>query len=79
LLKLIAEVDDTNVVARGGLSALRTAQAAAREALLKKGENGDITGLARRLDSDFTARRISPGGCADLLAAALYVRSLTSL
>lgn len=66
LLELIARVEDTNLVARGGLEGWRWAADRAR-ALLAEGP------VPRReaveaLDREFIARNLSPGGCADLLA-----------
>lgn len=80
LLAAMAELDDTNVVARGGIGALAELKAAAREALESGGARGP-GGLARMaaLDSWCTARNLSPGGSADLLAAALFLVHLEKL
>ncbi len=74
---LIAALEDTNVLHRGGLAGLQFARNAAREFL----ENGGISqpgwrDHARRVHEQFVARRLSPGGAADLLAMTLFVEEL---
>ncbi len=72
---LIEAVDDTNLLHRGGAEGLRFAQARAR-AFLRDGGVGRQGWRARARDvhTAFTARRLSPGGAADLLAMALFVQ-----
>lgn len=72
LLALLAEVEDTNLLHRGGPEGLRFVQEQARRIL-------DGPAEARRagleaLDGACIARNLSPGGCADLLALALLLR-----
>jgi triphosphoribosyl-dephospho-CoA synthase len=69
LLALMARVDDTNVLYRGGGAGLRFVQQQAREA----SASADIVRAAEAMHGELVARRLSPGGCADLLAAALFV------
>jgi len=73
-MALIAAVDDTNLLHRGGPNGLAFAQAAART-FLAGGGVGDASwrDRARHIHEDFVARRLSPGGCADLLAMTLFV------
>ena len=66
LLAVLAHTDDTNMIARGGLDAQR--EAAARLAVLLDTEPYPSAGTLRELDRAFTARNLSPGGSADLLA-----------
>ena len=71
---VMAGLDDTNLVHRGGLAALRDAQQAARDYIAAGGAahpQGQDRALA--LHRAFVARRLSPGGAADLLAAACWV------
>jgi triphosphoribosyl-dephospho-CoA synthase len=74
LFAAMGELDDTNLVHRGGIDGLRFAQAAAR-AYLADGGALHPQGLARAraLHRAFIARRLSPGGAADLLAAACWL------
>jgi triphosphoribosyl-dephospho-CoA synthase len=74
---LLAQVADTNVLYRGGVPALAFVQTRA-QAFLGAGsvfachwrERGEA------LHRDCIARQVSPGGCADLLAAAWFVHRL---
>lgn len=80
LMTLIAEVEDTNLLYRGGAHGLAFAQSEAR-AFLDAGSVGvgvgDWHARAVAMHRAFTDRRLSPGGCADLLAMALFVESAT--
>jgi triphosphoribosyl-dephospho-CoA synthase len=67
LVGLIATLDDTCLRTRGGRGGVAFAQHAARATRVV-----DDAAL-RRLDRAFTARNLSPGGSADLLAAALFL------
>lgn len=80
LLQLMAHVRDTNVLARGGEEGLAYVQAAARE-LLAAGGAVTPAGRARlaALDEEFIRRNLSPGGCADLLAIAIFLHRLPTL
>ncbi|WP_380786494.1 triphosphoribosyl-dephospho-CoA synthase MdcB [Sphingomonas sp. R86521] len=73
---LIASVGDTNLLYRGGPEGLAFAQTQAR-AFLEAGSVADADWLARAtaIHRAFTVRRLSPGGCADLLAMALFVEA----
>lgn len=77
LLALMTVVEDSNVAARGGLSGLRFTQEAARRACAA---GGVLTGLGRAhieyMNHAFIKRNLSPGGCADLLAATLFLDTL---
>lgn len=78
-LALIAEVDDTNLLHRGGLDGLAFAQRAAG-AFLAAGGVGQPgwRRKALRIHEMFVVRNLSPGGCADLLAMALFAHALGS-
>lgn len=74
LLAIIAGLDDTCVLARGGREALVWLQRGAAHALMLGGA-ASKQGLAAllRLCRDAVSRNISPGGAADLLAATLFL------
>jgi triphosphoribosyl-dephospho-CoA synthase len=76
LMAIMATLDDTCLLHRGGLPALDAAQRGARDTLRAGGTStaeGRRTLL--RLDAQLLALNASPGGCADLLAACLFLDS----
>lgn len=77
LLALCAAVEDTNVLGRAGAEGLAFLRRKSGEALALGGA-ATPEGLAaiRALDADLIARNISPGGCADLLAATVFLETL---
>ena len=80
LFTAMAEVDDTNLVHRGGLQGLRDAKSLARDFLARGGGlSADAPLRAARVHALFVERRLSPGGAADLLAAACWVERVERL
>ena len=75
LLHLIAHVEDTNMVARGGEEG--AAEGANRAVwLVRDGREPSVEEM-EKLDDWFIRDNLSPGGCADLLAAVYFVSKLT--
>lgn len=75
LFATMAVLEDTNLAHRGGLAGLRHAQRAARGFLAAGGaQRPDALAQAQALHTDFVARRLSPGGTADMLAAACWLQ-----
>ncbi|MGY4513147.1 triphosphoribosyl-dephospho-CoA synthase MdcB [Bradyrhizobium sp. USDA 3650] len=73
-LALIAFVEDTNLLHRGGLDGLRFAHDAARRFIASGGVGASgWRAQAQSIHESFVARRLSPGGSADLLAMTLFV------
>jgi len=78
LMTGIATVEDTNLLYRGGRDGLLFAQGLARDFLDGGGvARPDRDATLRITGRAFVARRLSPGGSADLLAAALFVDRVT--
>lgn len=77
LLSIIVKLDDTCVLARGGLNALAAIQADAHD-VLRRGGAGSLEGKARLqvFEDQLLECHISPGGAADLLAATLFLDHL---
>ncbi|WP_409568131.1 triphosphoribosyl-dephospho-CoA synthase MdcB [Methylobacterium sp. E-066] len=75
---LLAIVDDTNLLHRGGTEGLDRAQAAAAGFLEAGGIAApDWRDRAVAIHRSFLAARLSPGGCADLLATTLFLEALS--
>ncbi len=74
---LMAHLDDSNLVWRGGLAGLHFAQAEAAAFLGRGGVlQEDWQAQAQGIHQRMVARRLSPGGSADLLAALLLLVAL---
>ena len=71
---LIAALADTNLMHRGGLTGLLFAREAAGDFIARGGVGcSDWYAYAWATHAAFVSRRLSPGGCADLLAMTLFV------
>ncbi|MDR3284625.1 MAG: triphosphoribosyl-dephospho-CoA synthase CitG [Treponema sp.] len=81
LFSLMSQVDDTNILHRAGIDALQRVQKEAAsvlaqyppEALCQKTGLEALYQKARKLDEQFTAQNISPGGSADLLGVTFFL------
>jgi triphosphoribosyl-dephospho-CoA synthase len=74
LLAIMSSLQDTCLLHRGGPPALRAAQSGARAVLAAGGCSSPLGwGALLRLDEQLLALHASPGGCADLLAASLFL------
>ena len=71
LIHLVSKVEDSNLYHRGGPGGAAWAKREAEKLL-------PLPDMARieALDDGFIARNLSPGGCADLLAATLFLAAL---
>lgn len=80
LFAAMAEADDTNLVHRGGIGGLHFARRQARAFLAAGGGmERDAVARAARLHERFVERRLSPGGAADLLAAACWIERVEAM
>ncbi len=78
LLAVIAVLDDTCVLYRGGIDGLRLIQRGAAAVLAAGGASTKLgSRLLAWLDERCQAERLSPGGSADVLAAVLFLDSLS--
>ena len=71
LIQLIAQVEDSNLYHRGGERGAAFAKESARAL-----GNAPTMAQIEALDDIFIAKNLSPGGCADLLAATLFLHKL---
>ena len=78
LMAIMADLPDTCVLSRGGKEALQTMNKGARK-VLDEGGFGSLSGRKAydRLEKDMMDANVSPGGAADLLAAAFFLDSIT--
>jgi triphosphoribosyl-dephospho-CoA synthase len=77
LLAIMSSLDDTCLLHRGGIAALRAARAGARAALAAGGASSAAGRRAvLRLEDGLLALGASPGGSADCLAAVLFLDRL---
>ena len=70
LLRLIAHVEDTNMIHRGGSQEAARRRTEARD-LFPVLTPETIVPRLRHLDKSYIAANLSPGGCADLLSLAM--------
>ncbi len=74
---LLATVEDTNLLFRGGAEGLCFARQAAGNFVAKGGIAQPLwRDHAATVHRDLVARRLSPGGCADLLAMGLFLDAI---
>jgi triphosphoribosyl-dephospho-CoA synthase len=73
-MALMAEVEDSNILYRGGAEALLFTREIARDFLVHGGiSHPDWQERVASIHRQFIYRNLSPGGCADLLAMSLFV------
>lgn len=77
LLHLITEIDDTNMIKRGGLEQFRLEQQRIRQ-LTANNPVVDLKTLSE-LDKHYISKNLSPGGSADMLALTLLLYFLEKL
>ena len=74
---LLENVEDTNILYRGGSAGLGYVRRSAQEFRAQGGVDApDGIAHAEEIHRDFVVRGLSPGGCADLLASALFVDAM---
>lgn len=73
LLALMANVDDTNIIHRSSIYSLRSIQRTLKAFMRTNPTLEQIISRAITLDSELISKNISPGGCADLLAATYFL------
>ena len=75
LVHLMAEVMDSNIIHRAGLEGQAWVQEQAKQLLQQGWTDDDL----RMLDAEMIARNVSPGGSADLLAAAWFLHFVSQM
>ncbi|GHV83228.1 protein CitXG [Spirochaetia bacterium] len=75
-LRLLCAVTDTNIIHRSNPETMAKIQQDTADFLASDPGHAAMTEYAASLDKAFTTKNISPGGCADLLAIALFLHRL---
>ena len=77
LVRFMSIVDDSNIIKRGGITALASTKQEAANFLAQGGVlQEDYLEQLLALDTQYIANRLSPGGSADLLALAIFIYTL---
>lgn len=79
MVLLMATLEDTNLLHRGGLEGLAWVKEQAQQLWKKNPPHDDLIWILSRLDRAFTERNLSPGGTADLLSLGIYFASLENV
>ena len=75
LLHLIANIYDTSIYNRGGDEGVKYAREYAKKLICNTPTQKDI----EEMDKAFTAKNLSPGGCADLLAITYFLANIENI
>ena len=80
LMILMSEVEDSNIVSRGGIESLHYVRNRAMEFIDAGGMNNPhALEELNRMNQDFVERNLSPGGSADLLSLAIFIGKMENL
>ena len=71
--QIMQELNDTNLVYRGGINGLKFAKAQAKQILTYQNNPPQFCAYALKLHREFVQRNLSPGGCADVLAGVMFL------
>ena len=78
LLLLMSQVEDGNIIHRGGIDAWQTVKTEAKQ-LLQDSHEGNLKELLYSYDLVLIERHLSPGGAADLLSLGIFFAKLENL
>jgi len=78
LILLMSEVEDANIIHRGGIESWLLIKVEAKK-LLKASENENLQELLYHYDQILIERHLSPGGAADILALGIFFAKLENL
>ncbi|CAB1247704.1 putative 2-(5''-triphosphoribosyl)-3'-dephosphocoenzyme-A synthase [Ruminococcaceae bacterium BL-4] len=76
LFTILANSEDTNVISRSSYEKMTEIQHTLKEELANDLEHRDYLHFAQKLDQEFIAQNISPGGSADILALSYFLHFL---
>ena len=80
LMILMSEVEDSNIVSRGGMESLQHVRKTAK-AFLDEGGMAQPEAMEKlhEMNEDFVKRNLSPGGSADLLSLAVFLGKMENI
>ncbi|HCC00429.1 MAG TPA: triphosphoribosyl-dephospho-CoA synthase CitG, partial [Ruminococcaceae bacterium] len=76
LFTILANSEDTNVISRSSYKRMTEIQHTLKKELENDLEHRDFLHFAQKLDQEFIAQNISPGGSADILALSYFLHFL---
>ena len=80
LMILMSEVEDSNIVSRGGMESLNYVRRSAKNFMNAGGmDNPTAMEKLHEMNHDFVERNLSPGGSADLLSLAIFLGKMENL
>ena len=76
-MRIMQELDDTNLIHRGGIAGLNYAKAGASAVLSSYArDKSSLFAEAKLLHQQFIQRNLSPGGVADVLAGVIFLHAV---
>ena len=76
LLRIMCDLDDTNIVYRTSMETMQEVQAEARRMLERIPETTHFEAALQAMNTDYIRRNISPGGSADMLSLVVFLSNV---
>ena len=76
LLRIMCDLDDTNIVYRTSMETMQKVQAEARRVLEHIPETTHFEAVLQAMNTDYIRRNISPGGSADMLSLVVFLSNV---
>ena len=76
LLRIMCDLDDTNIVYRTSMETMQKVQAEARRMLERIPETTHFEAALQAMNTDYIRRNISPGGSADMLSLVVFLSNV---
>ena len=76
LLRIMCDLDDTNIVYRTSIETMQEVQAEARRMLERIPETTHFEAALQAMNTDYIRRNISPGGSADMLSLVVFLSNV---
>ncbi len=76
LLRIMCDLDDTNIVYRTSMETMQEVQGEARRVLEHIPETSHFEAVLQAMNTDYIRRNISPGGSADMLSLVVFLSNV---